>query len=303
MDWLTLALIAAALNGGVSVVDKFVIEKQIPNPMVYSLFMGSYGIISAIVVFFAADIHIRPVGLTIMAFLSGTAYLLYIVLYFAAMSYNDASVVVALGQISPIFSTLLGFLFLNERFTMLTYLGVGLTTVGAVLISLERNEDTQLKRRLRINAALRLMVVACFIYSLNSFMLKFALEEISVWDGFFWPRMGVFAGALALLLLPSVRRQLSTALRNIGWRVNVLIMGSEGAALVAVYAMTLAFDRGPLTLVSASSATQPIFIMLFVWIVNRIRSDTIPDRTDRRLAIVRLLPLGLIAIGVYLLNR
>lgn len=302
MGWLTLALIAAALNGGVSVVDKFVVEKQIPDPIIYSFFMSAYGMISAVVMLLTVDVHTAPLGATLLAFFSGAVYLAYIVLYFAALGYNDASVVVALAQTSPVFSALWGFLFLGERFDTLTYIGVGVVVAGAVLISLERNEDEQAKTRLRLNTALQLMVVGCFVNSISQLMLKYALEEISVWGGFFWPRLGVFAGALALLTLPSIRKRLWSAVRGIGWRVNLLIMGSEGTALGAVYTMTLAYDRGPLTLVSASSGAQPLFIMLFVWLVNRIRADTVPDKTDRRLLAIRLLPLGMIALGVYLLS-
>jgi hypothetical protein len=32
------------------------------------------------------------------------------------------------------------------------------------------------------------MVVACFVRSLSDLSLKYALNELSGWDGFFWPR-------------------------------------------------------------------------------------------------------------------
>ncbi len=303
VSWLTLVLIAAAFNGGVSVVDKFVVENQIPDPIVLSFFTSTYGMISAIVMLFTLDVHLAPLRATLLAFSSGVAYLVYVVFYFAALGFNDAPVVVALTQISPVFSALWGFLLLDERFDSLTYAGVGIVLTGAVIISLERNEVEQAKTGLRLNIALKLMVVGSFVSSMSQLMLKHALEEISASDGFFWPRLGVFAGTSAMLALPSIRKRLWSAVRRIGRQVNLLIMCSEVMALVAVYVMTLAYSRGPLTLVSASGAVQPLFATLFMWLVNRIRAGTVPDRADRRLLALRLLPLGMIALGLHLLSR
>lgn len=303
MNWLALAIIAAALNGGVSVVDKYIVAKRIPNPIAYSFFLSGVGLISAVIMLLTVDIDGTPLTATLLAAFSGTVYLAYIVLYFAAMGFGDAPVVVALAQITPIFSTVWGFIFLGERFDMLTYVGVATIIVGSILISLERHEDGKAKARLRLNTALQLMVAGCFINSISQLMLKYALKEISDWDGFFWPRLGVFLGAVVMLLLPTIRKRLLSTLREIRKGDYLLIVGNEGAALGAVFALTLAYAQGPLTLVSASSAIQPLFIMLFVWCVNRIKPDTVPDEADRRLIILRLLPLGMIGLGVYLLSR
>jgi hypothetical protein len=92
-------------------------------------------------------------------------------------------------------------------------------------------------------------------------------------------------------------------IKNIGWRVNLLIMGSEATALGGTFAITLAYALGPLTLVSATRSTQPLFVMLLVWVVNSIRQGVVPDRADRRLWVLRLLPMIMIVGGVYLLGR
>lgn len=303
MNWSSLALLAAGLNGAVSVVDKFIVAKRIPDAIVYSLFMSVFGLASAVVMPLIVDIHTTPLMATLLALFSGTVYLAYIVLYFAAMGFGDAPVVVALAQITPIFSALWGFFCLGERLGPLTYVGVAIVIAGAILISLERSEDQGARAKLQLNTALPLMVAGCFVNSVSQLMLKYALQETSDWDGFFWPRLGVFAGALAMLLVPSHRRRLRSSLREIGPGTYSLILGNEGLALFAVFLLTLAYDRGLLTLVSASSAVQPLFIIALVWVVNRVKPGLVPDRTDRRVLAVRLLPLGMIILGVYLLSR
>lgn len=300
--WLVLGLSAAALWGTVSVVDKIIIEKHIPHPLIYSFFMGAYGLVSALIVGLTAPIHLEPIGPTFLAFLSGAAYFFYIWLYFKALSHSDATGVVALGQITPIFAILWGYLLLGETFKAINYGGIISIVLGAVLISLEcHREATRLQ--LRFNAALPLMVAACLVRSLSDLLLKYPLQEINAWDGFFWPRLGIFIGALAILASGSMRRQLWSALRQMSWRINLLIGGSEATALAGVLAITLAYAYGgPLALVSASSSTQPLFILLLVWLLNRIKPGMVSDRADRCLLTHRFIPLLLIIVGVYLLG-
>lgn len=303
MDWLVLSLTAAVLWGGVSVVDKVILEKYIPNPLLYAFFMGAYGLISALVVSWIVPIQIWPIGATLLACLSGALYLLYILLYFAALGRNDTAIVVALGQITPIFATLWDYLILGEVFGVTTYLGVIIVVLGTLFISLEYSHDS-VKTSIRLNsAALQLMIAACFVRSLSDLMLKYALTELTSWDGFFWPRWGIFAGTLVILVFHPGRQQWSVAIKTIGLRVNLLILVSEIIALGGTLAITLAYDRGPLTLVSASSSIQPLFILLFIWAVNLIKQGTIPERATLKQCIPRLLPLLVIIFGAYLLGE
>jgi drug/metabolite transporter (DMT)-like permease len=302
MEWLALGLIAAAIWGGVSVVDKVVIEKHIPRPCLYSLFFGVYGLISAVVVGSTGQFQMVSVGATLLTFLSGVFYFIYLTLYFAALRRNDAAVVVALGQITPLFATLWGYLIMGEVFDLTIYGGIVSVVVGAVLISLERHQ-TVARSPIRLNAALRLMVLACFVRSLSDLLLKYPLAEISVWEGFVWPRLGIFAGALTVLAFGSRRQRLWPVIKQLGWRVNLLIMGNEVAALGATLALTLAYEYGPLTLVSATGSTQPLFILLLVWLVNSISKGAIPDHTNRQVILLRLLSLLMITFGAYRLGE
>jgi drug/metabolite transporter (DMT)-like permease len=301
MDWLLLSLIAAALWGVVSVIDKIVIEKHIPDPIIYSFFLAVYGLVSALVVGSAEPIHLVPIGHTLLALLSGTLYLVYIWLYFMALSRSDATVVVALGQITPIFAIAWGYLFLAEVFEVTKYAGVISTVLGAALASLERHQ-TATGTRLRFNSALPLMVSACFVRSLSDLLLKFSLQEISTLDGFFWPRLGIFVAALTILTGCSIRRRLWVTVRQLSWRINLLIAGSEATALTGVLAITLAYEYGPLALVAASSAAQPLFVLLLLQLMNRIRPGIILDKTDRCLLTRRSVSLLMIIVGVYWLG-
>lgn len=303
MTWLGFSLLAALLWTGVSVVDKVVIEKYIPNALTFSFFMSSYGLISASLFAVFFSIHLAPLIHIMLATVSGTLYLVYIVLYFASLAYSDASVVVALGQITPIFATLWGFVFLKERFEWWAYGGIVLIIFGAIGLSLESNQATDGKvKTVQLNKALQFMILACFVRSLSDLLLKSALEKVSVADGFFWPRIGIFAGACVPLGFAFVRKRLWLTIKQIGIRANLLIMGSEGAALLGTGAFTLAYAMGPLTLVSASSSVQPLLIVLLVWLLNWLHPNTIPDNTDRRSFLIRVLPFLMTIIGVYLLQ-
>jgi len=133
MDWLTLSLTAAALWGGFNVVDKVIIEKHIPSPWLCACFMATYGLVSALVVGLMVPIRVESLGSTALTCLSGLLYLVYILLYFAALGHGDSVVVAALGQITPIFAALWDYLILGQVFGMMTYLGVGVIVVAPKL--------------------------------------------------------------------------------------------------------------------------------------------------------------------------
>jgi hypothetical protein len=82
-----------------------------------------------------------------------------------------------------------------------------------------------------------------------------------------------------------------------------LIMGNEVISLGATLANTLAYTRGPLTLVAAAGSVQPLLILLFVAAANVVRRGLVPEQANWRLGALRLPCLGLIISGAYLLGR
>jgi transporter family protein len=301
MDWLILSLTAAALWGGASIVDKVIVEKHLPSPVLCAFFMGAYGLVSALVVGLATPIHFDSPGAVSLACLSGLLYLGYILLYFAALSHGDTAVVVALGQVTPLFAAFWDYLILGQRFGPMTYIGVIVVVVGAGLVSLERHQ-AMVKSSPRFNRALLLMVVACFVRSLSDLSLKYALTELGEWDGFFWPRLGIFAGAIVVVMAGPGLPRLVTTIKGMGWQPNLLIMGNEAISLGATLAYTLACARGPLTLVTATGSIQPLLILLFVVAVNALKRGLVPEQVNWRLDALRLPSLGLIILGAYLLG-
>jgi hypothetical protein len=169
------------------------------------------------------------------------------------------------------------------------------------LISLERRQ-TAVKSSPHFNRALLLMVIACFVRSLSDLSLKYALAELGDWDGFFWPRLGIFVGAIVVVLVGPGLPRLVTTIKGMGWQPNLLIMGNEFISLGATLANTLAYARGPLTLVTATGSVQPLLILLFVAVVNVIRRGLVPEQANWRMDALRLPSLALIIFGAYLLG-
>jgi hypothetical protein len=81
-----------------------------------------------------------------------------------------------------------------------------------------------------------------------------------------------------------------------------LVMGNEVISLGATLANTLAYARGPLTLVAAAGSVQPLLILLLVVAANVVRRGLVPEQVNWRLGALRLPSLGLIISGAYLLG-
>lgn len=69
--------------------------------------------------------------------LSGIAGALSWLFYFTALVYGDASKVASIDRLSIVFVLIFATLFLGEKFTLKTTLGLSLMTIGAIIIAMK----------------------------------------------------------------------------------------------------------------------------------------------------------------------
>ena len=139
MSWVLYAILSAVCASLVAIFGKIGV-KNLDTTLattVRSVIMAVFLIITALVFGKApllSTIHSRAL---LYIILSGVAGALSWLFYFFALKNGPASGVAALDRTSVIFVLLLAILFLGERLTLKSGIGVGFGAVGAVLMAMK----------------------------------------------------------------------------------------------------------------------------------------------------------------------
>ena len=120
MLWLTVAISAYLILAIVFLVDKYLLVGPIPNPQVYTFYIGTLGILVLILAPFVG-LYIPELSQIVLSLLAGALFIYGIFWLNKALRLFEASrVIPAIGGILPIFSFLLIYIFSGgkEIFTL-----------------------------------------------------------------------------------------------------------------------------------------------------------------------------------------
>ena len=114
MNWIVVIFAAYFINAINSVVDKFLLEKSIPNPVVYSFYVGIFSIFAV----FFAPFSLEWPGLfqLFISFLVGAVFLFALFAFFTSIRKDEVSRIAPIvGSLTPVFVFAMSFIFLGER--------------------------------------------------------------------------------------------------------------------------------------------------------------------------------------------
>jgi drug/metabolite transporter (DMT)-like permease len=300
VNWLTVGIASTALFGVIGLMDKIVIERYYRTVWSYPFFtMLFFGLYCSIILVYrmATGLYQSPSFLiTLIAIVPGITHFLAAVITTKALMEADASTVFGLSQVNPVFAMLWGFLIFQNIFQWQNYVGIIMIVICALLLGLDNSA-----RRFRVNKVVWWIMGATFARSISDLCLKFALTEMEYWDAFALSRSGLILFAVALLLVPLIRKEIFKPFKQHGIKIVGIAGAIETFAVINLMLVTLAFSLGPLTLVSATQSTAPLFIVIYAFIFNRLKPGFVPLRDNTWGTPVKaLLCLG-ITLGVYLL--
>ncbi len=222
MGWLTLATLAQFILGTSAVFDKLLLARRFVDPWPYIFWLGILGAFAAVFVPFGVGI---PSAAVIgFAFLSGALLLAAFFFQFSALEIGEASGTLPLvGALAPIATFLLAARFLGGPLGGLDAAGfVLLAASGALLVASEKRPI-----RTRTTAAVGL---AALCFGASTVAAKAAYLGTNFLTGFFWIKMGGVLAALALLLLPALRKAILGASAHAAPRSRTLYFANRAYA-------------------------------------------------------------------------
>jgi uncharacterized membrane protein len=289
MLWLVLAIFAAACFALTNYLDKLVISRYVKSIAVYAAYFGLMNGAAALALLLLASIEYSQALL--LAFAAGVLIILSTYLYLRSMREGKLSSVVFAQFASPVFVVFLAIAFLGEILTPQKYVGIALIASGVLLPIVKKGA---------MLAGSKYMLLFALEVAITNIVYKYLLGFHSYASILFWYWMGTLAVAIPLLL--AMRREFFATVSSLG-KMNAAAWASQAAYILALVASLSAFSIQSVSVVSATLASQTLFVLAYVTVGSRLvpKALALQERQQKRDIAAKLASAALIAAGIFLL--
>lgn len=302
IEWLLVALLANFLIAAVSVIDKYLLGKEIPNPATYTFYVGIFSIFAAVFIPFGIDWP--GIWQFLLALSVGAVHLAALFALFTALRTDEVSRITALvGGVTPVFLLILSALFLNTPLGRPEIVAFILLVVGGVLIAAKKSSKCKLfdfgKYSCGRNTWIALASAALFaIFFLLADSVFSSQQFIS---GFVWTRLGTLLMALLFLMIPSYRAMISNTTEKVSPKAGGLFIFNKALAGVGFILLNYAISLGNVALVNALEGVKFVFILLMA--VFLARKISVLDEEVSKFAIFqKAAAIFIIFAGIFILT-
>jgi len=297
MDWFVFALVAPIVFAGVDIIDKYILTNHVKNPFSYKLLI----VLMDIPIPFLL-LALIPISFSfpwsVLSLLVGFIFSLSSILYLKAMGVEEASRVIALYFVSPIFVLPLAFIFLGETLGLSQYLGAGLLVLSAVLVSYRR---TKRKTSSMISPALGFMLILALMGAGGDVLVKHILDSFDYWQFLFWSLIGGLLGGFLIFCFPKVRQNFLGNFRTISKGVLFWIGISTFLGYIGLISYYVAVSLESISLVAAVPSIEPFFVLMLTVLLSSLAHGTLKEEVDKRAITLKISAFVLIVVGAWLI--
>lgn len=320
MFWLIIVIIAHLFNAVVFIVDKYLLKRPIPNPLVYAFYVSVLSLGVLILAPFGFSFENLNTRIVIHSFIAGTTFLVFLIYFYKAIKLRDVSSIVPLiGGTAAIFTLILARFILNEILTPRIYFAFFLLVVGGVLITLPtfRNpleipgiskglpydkKGNRFKTALSLSAKpIIFALLAAAFFALSSVVSKIVFNQTDFISGFITIRFGNFLAALALLVPTGLRKAIFSAPSKTGFKISTVFVFNKVLAGFAFILLNFAILLSTPTLVNAMQGLQYVFLFILAIILHLRFSKIYEEELTFGRIFQKSISIILIATGIVLL--
>jgi uncharacterized membrane protein len=261
MNWLFYALLSPALLTVVQFLDKYIVERAVPDHRGLPIFTGLLSLIVGTLFWLFGGMPTLSAHDALLLMLSGALTIIGAVLYFRAVSLTSASEIIIILQISPVIVLILSFLFLSEALTAPQLIGF-LLIFGAALGATFQPGTT----RLRLSTAFWLVMGVNLLSAISFIIVKLTSHPATFVEIISYEGWGAALGGMLLYLLtPTIRHAFHHDLAAITRRTLGTLVMNETLFVIAKALGFFAAVLGSASLVSVLASSQIFLGIAFGW--------------------------------------
>ncbi len=306
MSWILIAIIAYLLLAIVGLADKFLLEKVLPSAKTYTFLVGVLGLIILII----APWFLSYPGLylTSLNIIIGILLPFALILLYTALRLGEASKIITLiGGSVPIFTIILSYLLLGERFTDSQYIAFFYLIFGTLIISyFPSGHDLWtkvfiwfgLENQKRIKSIL-IALLSSLLFSLFFVGSKYLYNNQEFLSAFIWIRIGSFIAVLSFLISKDNRREIFRSIKKLKGNNRLLFFGNQSLAALGFFLQNYAISLGSVALVNSLQGVQYVFLLILASFFTIFYPKVIKEKISKFIILQKLIAIILITIGLY----
>jgi len=297
LDWVTTAVLSAAILGMVHVIDSHLISKRMPSFKAYLLVIGFFllffSVTLAILFPLPPNVGVWPLS---MAILSGITRAASVVIMLYLMKKEEVSLIIPIANTYPIIVALIAIPTLNETMNPLQWVAIIIVVLGVLLASVRLSPGARITW---LGKPMVLLAGSSFLWAISDIMAKYALEYLSSWNMYWISHLILPAAFFSVSLRPSVFREVI----NFKERNSSILMVTlnETMAVIALVLFYWSMQRGPVSLVSAIYSIRPVFVILYALIISRFSNMLLESRSGGEALALRFIATAMIVGGIVII--
>lgn len=294
MDWVSTAILSAAVFGIANIVDSHLLSRRKPGLRVFLLFAGIPYLLYSLILFYRFPFPegIGP-GPLLAAIVSGILRATGVTLLIVSLQKEEVSRVMPVFHTYPIYVAIMAIPLLGESLHFLQWLAIIIVVAGAAIISGERPSAGSTSR---LSRSFIIVVLSCLLVAAADITSKYALGYLT-----FWNLYGITILCMgALYWMVSIRPGTFRKIREMKQKRATIttILANHIVTPVAIGLMFLAMSGGPIALVSTILSSRPIFILIDSLIAGLLFPGFLLKLPGTRGIIIRFIATAMIVGGV-----
>lgn len=318
--WLIVATISYFINAGVYVADKFLLSKKIHSSIAYAFFVGIWSIFNFLILPFDPWMPtLREFGIDLLA---GMLFLATLVFWYKALHQSEATRVVPIvGALTPIFSFLLSYVFLDQSLSERQLLAFLVLIHGGILISIKQTRVyiwVEAKERFKevFGSALggfhvkyhptgRLIlnsIVSSFFFAVYFVLIKYVYMTQPFIGGFVWSRLGSFVGVIIIFMVPAWRKLIKEQQRkSAGTKSLAFFLLVRVLAAIAFIMLNWSISLGNVALINSLQGVQYLFLIILVIFLSARFPKIMDEELGGGVLVQKVIGATLVTTGLYML--
>lgn len=297
--WILLTLLACALWAVCNYIDKHITERCLPDMPRYYAFNSTSSALLAIGITLLVGFWLPPWPSLLLLLVSGGGFVGMIYFYLKALKIEEASYVVPLFLLTPIWMALWAYLFLGETLVGQDLIAFIVILFGGFVLAVQKIS----KELLQLRPALLLMLVSTLFVSVLFVSFKYVANSYpdhfwSIYALQLWGQV-IIGGTLAWIGWSSpLTQSLKMDIKNF----LPIFFFNDFISFVAFWAYLSAFTLAPMALVGALGSAQAFFAFLIGIVLTLTHSHLVNENITRPVILQKIIGISIMFGGVALLQ-
>jgi transporter family protein len=277
MNWLFFALLAPAVLTITIFTDKYIVGNAVKDYRGVVLMQALMGFFVGTFFWIATGFPRLGAFDACIVLTSGILTIFAGAFYFKALKEEEASYIIFMLQMIPIFVMILSFLLLKETISLRQLLGFCIVLLSAMAVAID-----DWKKIFHFPKLFWTLIIMDFLFALASVLVKFAINATSFAQILSYESWGISIGGIFLYaFIPHIRKAFHEIVTTVGKRILGVMFLNEGIYVLSKSLSYFAYSIGPVALVSVIGSTQIFFGIFAGWILTLILPHLFNEKISR----------------------